>query len=176
MASGRPRAIETKWNGNDAMTAKTQPENSRELVLDRLLDAPREKIFRCWTEPKLMEQWFAPKPWRVTDVETDLRTGGRSSMVMRGPDGEEFPNEGVYLEVVPNEKLVFTDAYTEGWKPSAKPFFTCELTFADEGGKTRYIARARHWTDEDRKAHEDMGFHQGWNQCADQLEALAKTL
>jgi hypothetical protein len=75
--------------------------------------------------------------------------------------------------VVKNEKLVFTDAYTRAWEPSAKPFMTAIVTFADEGGKTRYTARALHWTAEDRKTHEDMGFHQGWGQCADQLAALA---
>ena len=68
---------------------------------------------------------------------------------------------------------VFTDAYTEAWKPSAKPFMTAIVTFADEGGKTRYTARALHWTAEDKKTHEEMGFHQGWGICADQLAALA---
>lgn len=88
---------------------------------------------------------------------------------MQGPDGAEMPNRGVYLEVVKNERVVFTDAYTVGWEPSAKPFFTCVLTFEDEGGKTRYIARARHWTAEDCKAHADMGFHTGWGIATDQL-------
>ena len=88
---------------------------------------------------------------------------------MQGPDGAEMPNRGVYLEVVKNERVVFTDAYTVGWEPSAKPFFTCVLTFEDEGGKTRYTARARHWTAEDCKAHADMGFHTGWGIATDQL-------
>lgn len=148
----------------------------RELVLNRLLDAPREKIYRCWTEPELLVQWFTPKPWTTTKAELDLRPGGGSLVVMRSPEGEEHPNRGVYLEVVKNERIVFTDAYTAGWEPAEKPFFTAIVTFADEGGKTRYIARARHWTVEDRKRHEEMGFHEGWGQVADQLEALAKTL
>ncbi|MCV0394817.1 MAG: SRPBCC family protein [Rhizobiaceae bacterium] len=158
------------------MTNDAKPADSRELVLTRLLDAPRDKLYRCWTEPELMEQWFAPKPWKVTDVKTDVRTGGGNSFTMRGPEGEAFPSEGVYLEIVPNEKIVFTDAYTRAWQPSAKPFFTGIITFADEDGKTRYTARALHWTDEDREAHEKMGFHEGWGQCADQLEELARTL
>jgi uncharacterized protein YndB with AHSA1/START domain len=91
---------------------------------------------------------------------------------MRGPDGAESPMRGVYLEVVKNERLVFTDAYTKAWEPSEKPFFTGIITFEDEGGKTRYTARALHWTVADREAHEKMGFHEGWGQCADQLAEL----
>ena len=153
--------------------ATGKPASDRELVLTRLIDAPREKLFRCWTEPELMKQWFAPLPWTTTKAEMDVRPGGSSLIVMRSPQGEEFPNPGIVLEVVKNEKLVFTDAYTKAWEPSAKPFMTAIITFADEGGKTRYTARALHWTAEDRKTHEDMGFHQGWGQCADQLAALA---
>lgn len=147
-----------------------------ELVIDRLLDAPRPALWRCWTEPELLKQWFVPAPWSVAKAEVDLRPGGSSLIVMRSPEGEEYPNAGVYLEVVENERLVFSDAYTEGWVPSQKPFFTGIITIADENGKTRYIARARHWTAKDAKAHEEMGFIEGWNTCANQLEALAKSL
>ncbi|HSE75379.1 MAG TPA: SRPBCC family protein [Dongiaceae bacterium] len=156
--------------------ANAKPDAERELVLTRLIDAPREKLFRCWTEPALIKQWFAPLPWTTPHAEMDVRPGGSSLVVMRGPDGNEFPNPGVILEVVKNEKLVFTDAYTKAWEPSAKPFMTAIITFADEGGKTRYTARALHWTAADRKTHEDMGFHRGWGQCADQLAALAKKI
>lgn len=149
---------------------------AHDLVLERIIDAPRAKVFRCWTEPQLVVQWFAPKPWTTAAAELDVRPGGTSMVTMRSPEGEEYPNPGVYLEVVPNERLVFTDAYTSAWVPSQKPFFTAVLTFEDVGGKTRYVARARHWTAEDMEAHEKMGFHEGWGQCADQLEALAKTL
>jgi uncharacterized protein YndB with AHSA1/START domain len=102
----------------------------------------------------------------------DVRPGGACLMVMRSPDGDEFPNRGVYLEVVANERIVFTDAFTSAWEPSQKPFMTVIVTFEDEAGKTRYTARVRHWTVADREAHEKMGFHQGWGQCADQLAAL----
>jgi uncharacterized protein YndB with AHSA1/START domain len=147
-----------------------------ELSLTRLIDAPRDKLYRCWTEPELIKQWFTPRPWTTPVVETDVRPGGKSYMVFRGPEGQEFPNRGVYLEVIPNERIVFTDAYTEAWVPSAKPFMTGAITFADEGGKTRYTAVVRHWTAEDRAQHEAMGFHDGWGKATDQLEALARTL
>ncbi len=93
----------------------------------------------------------------------DVRPGGSSLIVMRGPDGKDMPNRGVYLEIsFKNERLVFTDAYTKAWEPSAKPFMTGILTFEDQGGKTKYTALVRHWTVADREAHEKMGFHQGW--------------
>lgn len=153
------------------------PANDRELVLTRLLDAPRSAVWRCWTEPGLMKQWFAPKPWTTPSAEVDLRPGGQSSVTMADPEGNEYPNTGVYLEVVEEEKLVFTDAYSGDWEPvEGMPFMTVVLTFADEDGKTRYTARARHWSREKREEHEKMGFHEGWGICADQLEALAKTL
>jgi len=149
-------------------------DSNRELSLTRIINAPREKVFRCWTDPKLIVQWFTPPPWKTIHAETDVRAGGSSYVVMKGPDGTEMPNRGVYLEVVKNEKIVATDAYTKAWEPSAKPFFTMILTFEDAGpGKTKYTARALHWTREDMDAHEKMGFHEGWGIATDQLAALA---
>jgi len=148
------------------------PNSDRELLLTRLIAAPRQKLFKAWTDPELLKQWFAPLPYTTPVAELDVRPGGASRIVMRDPEGNEFPNRGVYLEVLENERLVFTDAYTKAWEPSAKPFMTVILTFADEGGKTRYTARVCHWTVADREAHEKMGFHEGWGRCADQLAAL----
>jgi uncharacterized protein YndB with AHSA1/START domain len=158
------------------VTKTSDAADDRDLVLSRLLKAPRAAVWRCWTEPELMKRWFAPLPWTTTEAEIDLRPGGATRMVMRSPEGQDFPNPGVVLEVVPGKRLVFTDAYTSAWMPSARPFMTAILTFADETGGTRYVARARHWTAEARAEHEAMGFHEGWGQCADQLEALASTL
>jgi uncharacterized protein YndB with AHSA1/START domain len=159
------------------MSSSVTAANDRELILNRLIHAPREKVFKAWTDPELIKQWFTPRPWTTPIVETDVRPGGASLIVMRGPDGTEFPNRGVYLEVVPNERLVFTDAYVTAWEPSAKPFMTVVLTFEDAGGgRTNYTARVRHWTVADREAHEKMGFHAGWAKATDQLEALLKTI
>ncbi|MBV9117593.1 MAG: SRPBCC family protein [Acetobacteraceae bacterium] len=148
------------------------PSSDRELVLTRLIDAPRAAVFRAWTDPDLLKRWFAPRPYTTPVAELDVRPGGASLVVMRSPDGREMSNRGVYLDVVENERLVFTDAYTQAWEPSQKPFMTVILTFEDEGGRTRYTARVRHWTAADREAHEAMGFHEGWGRCADQLAAL----
>jgi uncharacterized protein YndB with AHSA1/START domain len=105
---------------------------------------------------------------------SDLRAGGASTITMRSPDGTEFPNAGVYLEVVKNQRLVFTDAYTKAWTPSEKPFMTVVLTFENQDGKTNYTARVMHWSVTDREAHEKMGFHEGWATCAEQLAALVE--
>ena len=153
------------------------PTSDRELVLARIIDATPDKVYRAWTEAELLKQWFAPAPFATPTAELDVRPGGGNLIVMRGPDGAEMPNRGVYLEVVPNEKLVFTDAFTSGWEPSEKPFMTVILTFAPEpGGKTRYVVRVRHGSVADRETHEKMGFHVGWGICADQLAAVAAGL
>ncbi len=153
------------------MSTPTDPSD-RELVLTRIIDAPPEKVFRGWTDPELLKQWFTPPPYKTTHAELDVRPGGANLVVMLSPEGVEMPNRGVYLEVIPNEKLVITDAYTKAWEPSEKPFMTLILTFEDLGGKTKYTARALHWTVADREAHENMGFHQGWGIATDQLTAL----
>ncbi len=147
--------------------------NDRELVVTRFIPAPREKVYAAWTTPALLTQWFTPPPWTTPHAELDVRPGGANFIVMRGPDGTEMPNRGVYLEVIPNARLVITDAYTEAWEPSAKPFMTLVLTFENENGGTRYTARALHWTAADCEAHEKMGFHEGWGIATDQLAALA---
>ncbi|GAB4223623.1 MAG: SRPBCC family protein [Kiloniellaceae bacterium] len=158
-----------------AVAEKKSPPD-RELVLTRLIAVPREKLFRCWTEPELLKQWFAPLPYTIKHAELDVRTGGSNYIVMCSPEGAEMPLRGVYLEVVKNERIVTTDAYTRPWEPAEKPFFTAIVTFEEENGQTRYTARARHWTQEDCETHEKMGFHEGWGQCADQLAALAAKL
>lgn len=153
------------------------PNVDRDLMLTRIIDVPPEKLYRCWTEPELLKQWFAPKPYITPAAELDVRAGGANLVVMRAPDGTDMPMRGVYLEVVPNERLVFTDAYRAAWVPSEKPFMTVILTFEEAGaGKTRYTALVQHWTVADREAHEKMGFHPGWDICTDQLAELASNL
>ena len=92
-------------------------------------------------------------------------------------EGQEMENHGVYLEVIEGRRLVFTDAYSEGWKPAPDPFMTAILDLSDaEGGGTTYTATARHRSAETRKVHEEMGFFDGWGTVATQLEAYASSL
>ena len=156
---------------------QTPTNHPNDLVIERVIAASPEKLYRCWTEPALLQQWFVPQPWSVARIEQDLRPGGGCTVVMRDPDGHEFPNPGVYLELVPNRRIVFTDAYGPGWQPSAKPFMTAIVTFDPEGdGATRYTARARHWTEKAMQTHRDMGFEPGWGAAADQLGEVAERL
>lgn len=157
-------------------TAAASYAEGRDLVLTRLIDASPDKLFRAWTEPALLKRWFAPLPYTTPVAELDVRPGGSSLIVMLSPEGQEIPCPGIYLEVVRDRKIVATDAFTAAWEPSEKPFMTLVLTFDEEEGKTRYTARVRHWSVADREAHEQMGFHAGWGQCADQLAALVSTL
>ena len=147
-------------------------EEGLELSITRLVDAPRVRIYEAWTDPEQLKQWFVPKPWGVAALELDVRPGGIFSTTMRSPEGQEFPNVGVFLEVVPNERLVTTDAFGPGWEPKPDPFMVAIVTLEDEGGKTLYTATARHWTAEAKEKHEAMGFHEGWNKALDQLVEL----
>jgi len=147
-----------------------------DLVLTREIDAPRDVLYQCWTMPEHLVHWFVPKPHRVTACELDPRPGGACNTTFE-VEGNLMENKGVYLEVVPNEKLVFTDAYTEGWKPAPEPFMTAIVTFKDLGqGRTRYTAIARHRNAASATAHKDIGFYDGWSTVATQLEVYARGL
>lgn len=150
---------------------------AHELVLNRLLDAPPEKLFRLWTDGSTYSEWFCPKPWTVSKAEMDVRPGGKSCVTMQGPNGEVVENPGQWLEVIPNRKLVFSDAFVGDWiAKDGAPFMVATITFEPEGDKTRYIAVCSHWSEADKLQHEKMGFLQGWGVVADQLEALTRKI
>lgn len=146
-----------------------------DLVLERVIDVPRELVWKAWTTPEHIVHWFTPKPWKTTDCEIDLRPGGVFRTTMLSPEGQEFPNIGCYLEIVPNEKLVWTDALLPGYRPSEKPFFTAYLIMEPEGRGTRYKAIAIHRDEASRSQHEEMGFHDGWGTVLEQMVAYIKT-
>ena len=142
-----------------------------ELSVTRRIDAPVEKVWRIWTER--LAEWWAPQPWTTELIAFDLTAGGAFSAVMHGPDGESSAIEGVLLEVVPERRIVFTNALTAGWVPQ-KPFIVGIFTFAEEDGGTRYTAAARHWDEATMQQHESMGFHEGWGAVTGQLAGLAE--
>ena len=146
-------------------------------MLERHASVSPELVWKAWTKPEHVTQWFAPRPWTITECEIDLRPGGQFKFVMRSPEGQHYPNIGCYLEVVPNERLVWTDALLPGYRPSAEPFFTAVVALEPDGkGGTTYTAIAMHRDEESRKKHEAMGFHEGWGQVYDQLIEFIQTL
>ncbi|MFT3868665.1 MAG: SRPBCC family protein [Nibricoccus sp.] len=148
------------------------PLSERVLTLSRIIDAPRTRVFKNWTTR--LPDWWGPHGMTTPQCEMDLRPGGIFRTVMRAPDGTEYPTQGVFLEVVEPERIVFTDAYHLGWEPAADIFFTAVTTFETlPGNKTRLTARALHWTVANREKHEQMGFHQGWGESFDRLAALS---
>ena len=152
-------------------------QNAHVLTLHRVLKAPVRSVWRCWSEPGLLMQWYCPKPWKVTEARMELRTGGEFFVRMAGPEGEVQPVPGIFLEVEPQARLVFTDAFASAWLPSARAFMVGEVQMREaRPGETDYLAMARHWNGDDCEAHAKMGFSEGWGAAAAQLEALAASL
>lgn len=154
-----------------------------DLILERVVDVPRERVWRAWTEPRHLMPWFCPKPWTTVACEIDLRPGGAFNTTMRSPEGEEFPNRGCYLEVVPGQRLVWTDALIAGFRPSDRGYLTEEggfyltavLTLESVGTGTRYTAHAMHADTAGRDKHAAMGFAEGWGTVLDQLVEYCRT-
>lgn len=156
----------------------TSPDPSRDLVLERVVDVPPALVWAAWTQPEHLKRWFTPAPYSTPECEIDLRPGGLFRTVMRSPEGEEFDNVGCYLEVVENERLVFTSVLGPGFRPTGDTDlpFTAVISMEPAGEGTRYTALAMHGDAETAKRHDEMGFQEGWSAALDQLVALAKTL
>lgn len=153
-----------------------EPDLATDLSLSPALAAPRHLIWACWTQPQHIPHFFVPRPHRVTSVAIGLRLGGRFDTTF-DVDGTVMGNGGAYLQVEPERRRVFTDSYTEGWKPAPDPIMTAILLFSDIGdGGTVYTAIARHRTAKACKTNADLGFHEGRGTVATQLEAHAKGL
>ena len=142
-----------------------------ELSVTRFIAASPEKVWDVMTNRQ--EEWWCPRPWSIEMVAQERRPGGRSAMIMRGPEGEEMPLEGIFLAWDEGRRFVTTDAVDSQLRP-AGPFMIGSWEIEPEGEGTRYTASARHWTEEAMRQHEDMGFAQGWSACADQLAQLCE--
>jgi uncharacterized protein YndB with AHSA1/START domain len=145
------------------------------LVLERFVDVPPAKVWEAWTTPEILLKWFTPAPWGTKSIDLDLRPGGKFNSVMLSPEGQEFPNVGCVLEVVPGKKLVFTDTLHEGFRPAPNPFMTAVVEIIPEGKGTRYRATAMHKDEETKKKHEEMGFHHGWGAALDQMVTMIQS-
>lgn len=165
------------------MASTYHPNSKLDLSFERVVDMPVALIWQAWTTPERLMPWFCPLPWKTVACEIDLRPGGLFSTVMRSPEGKDFPNQGCYLEVIENEKLVWTNALLPGFRPAAAStkndvsvefMFTAmiELKALDKG--TRYTATVIHADEAGCKQHAQMGFHEGWGKALDQLVEFTK--
>ena len=160
------------------MTAENEiPATHPDLVISRLLRAPRARLWRAWTEPALLKQWWCPKPWTTEVRAFDLRPGGAFHTFMRGPDGGTSDNPGCFLEVAAQTRIVFTSMLGAGWRPGTPWLaFTAVISMTDEDEGTRYVATAMHPDNATQERHRELGFFEGWNVCIDQLEAFARQM
>lgn len=155
---------------------------ARDLVVERHLKAPPKLVWRCWADPKLLCQWYMPKPFLLADAVIELRPGGRFYLLAQTPEGQQFPNEGSILLAEPERKLVFTDLMTQDFSPVERvsaefgPAFTAVMTFEAEGSGTLYRTVARHASAADAKANTEMGWPEGSAAAAEQLAALSESL
>ena len=160
-----------------------RPDPKLDLVLERYVDVPREKVWAAWTKPEQLKQWFVPAPWTIAECELDLRPGGIFRSVMKSPEGQAFTNLGCYLEVTENQRLIWTDLMGPGYRPLDKSiadegccgFLTAIITLETVGKGTKYSAVCLHRSEESRKKHEDMGFQDGWGKCLDQMVTLIQS-
>ena len=156
-----------------------------DLVLQREVDVTPEEIWHAWTTPEHLKKWFCPSPWKTVDCEIDLKPGGLFRTVMKSPEGQQFPNIGCYLEVIPNQKLTWTNAMEPGFRPVKVPeqlpghecaefFMTASLLLEATPTGTKYTAYVLHADAASKQRHEAMGFQSGWSTVLDQLVAEIK--
>jgi uncharacterized protein YndB with AHSA1/START domain len=155
------------------------PNPELDLILERTVDVAPELVWKAWTTPELLVQWFAPKPWSTTSCEIDLQPGGKFDTTMRSPEGDEYPSSGCILVVEEDSRLVFTSGLGPGFRPQIAEDgfpFTAIISIEPDGSGTKYTATGIHADASSRKSHEDMGFAEGWGMALDQLVEVAKSL
>ncbi len=151
---------------------------SHDLFISRLINAPPTKVWRAWSQPEHLAQWWIPAPYECRVAKLALRPGGGFETLMREGAGDFKPHvEGCFVEVVPERRLVWTTALAEEWRP-IEPWLvlTAAIDFVPEGGGTRYSARVMHKSPADSSKHAELGFQEGWGATLDQLGAYLRKM
>jgi len=152
-------------------TAATQPAEPV-LLIERVFDAPRELVFKCWTEPEHLARWIGPNGFSSTILACELRQGGDYRMRMRGPDGQDHWQQGVFREIVPLERIVRTFCWTDADGRPTRPETLLTVSFAELGGRTRMTLHQAVF--ESVTARDD---HQrGWSSSLDKLAEYIATV
>jgi uncharacterized protein YndB with AHSA1/START domain len=156
-----------------------------ELVLERQVEVSPSLLWAAWSDAEQLKKWWVPRPYQTPQAHIELRPGGRFDTQMRTPEGVDMPHgEGSILEVISYRRIVFTSALRADFVPNLLPpgddctslSFSAIITMQPHDQGTLYKARALHTTEEQRLAHEKMGFMEGWGICLDQLCEVAKGL
>jgi len=176
--SGMESGLRESHERFEALMAR--PTN--EVVITRIFEAPRERVWRAWTDPRQVQRWWGPKHFTTPVCEIDLRVGGTYRYCMRSPEGKDFWGTGVYREIVPMERIVYTDSFADekgnvvpathyGMSADIPLEMLVTVTFENFGGKTRLTLRHLGIP----KGPDYEGAHEGWSQSFDKLaEELAK--
>ena len=151
--------------------AKTAPYGEGTVTLTRVFDAPRALVWKAWTDPKMMAQWFGPRGFTNPVCELDVRVGGNLRIVMRGPDGNDYPMKGVFREVVAPERLVFTNIALDKDGNHLLEGETT-VTFAESNSKTTLTLRTHAVGLVPIAPQMLAGMEAGWTQSIDKLEEL----
>ncbi len=150
-----------------------------DIVLERYIDAPVRLVWEALTKPEHLKEWYMPKAWgRVARAEMDVRPGGMFSIDIAGPDGQDFPNLGCFLDVVPMERLVWTSMLFPGYRPAVFDDIpiTVIATMHPEGSGTRYVFTALHRDEADCEKDKESGWLEGTGIALDQLVAHVESM
>ena len=141
-----------------------------DLVITRVIKAPRAAVWRAWSDPSSFAQWWVPAPAQCKVVAMDLSPGGAFVTQISENGGDFMPHlNGCFLAVEAAERLVFTTCLVSGWRPAEEAFITAIIRFLDHPLGTEYVAHVMHKNNTDRNNHEEMGFYDGWGTVIEQL-------
>lgn len=158
-------------------TQITMPSD-REIVITRVFNAPRELVFKAWSKPEYLARWWGPKGWTLPISTMDFRPGGQWHYCMKGPEGEQSCGLAIYHEIVPPERIVYTDYFAdaEGNPKEGLPESRITVEFTEHDGATKLTSTALYKTKEDLDKVLKMGMEEGMTESLNRLEEFLASL